>query len=110
MTQSVVIIGVSADRSKFGNKAVRAFVQQGWTVYPVHPRETIIEGLKTYASVRDLPGPVTLATLYLRPELGLSVIPELAQQGITRLLLNPGTASEELVALAEEHGIAVEHG
>ena len=34
---TIAIIGASADRSKFGNIAVRAFVRQGFTVYPVNP-------------------------------------------------------------------------
>ena len=45
MTKTIAIIGASADRAKFGNKAVRAFLQQGYTVYPVNPKETRIEGL-----------------------------------------------------------------
>jgi len=42
---TVAIIGASNDRAKFGNKAVRAFCQQEYTVYPVNPKETAIEGL-----------------------------------------------------------------
>ena len=33
------ITSTSNDRTKFGNKAVRAFLQQGYTVYPVNPNE-----------------------------------------------------------------------
>jgi len=40
--KTIAIIGASADRGKFGNKAVRAFVRQGYTVYPVNPKETEI--------------------------------------------------------------------
>src|SRR5215510_9358896 len=37
--KTVAIIGASNNRAKFGNKAVRAFVQQGCMVYPVNPNE-----------------------------------------------------------------------
>jgi len=53
--KSVAIIGASADQSKFGNKAVRAFQQQGYEVYPVNPKATEIEGLPAFASIRDVP-------------------------------------------------------
>jgi predicted CoA-binding protein len=29
--KTVAVIGASSDRAKFGNKAVRAFLQQGYT-------------------------------------------------------------------------------
>src|SRR6201999_3690678 len=45
---SVAVIGASLDRRKYGNKAVRAYVESGYTVFPVNPKETAIEGLKAY--------------------------------------------------------------
>ena len=34
---SIVIIGASQDRNKFGNKAIRVFKDKGYEVYPVNP-------------------------------------------------------------------------
>jgi len=42
--KSVAVIGASNDRSKFGNKAVRAFQQTGHKVFPVHPAQMQVEG------------------------------------------------------------------
>ena len=50
--QTVAVIGASADRSKFGNKAVRAFRAQGWTVVPVNPRGGDIEGEAAFLGVQ----------------------------------------------------------
>ena len=36
---SVAVIGASSARHKYGNRAVRAYLRQGWTVYPVNPNE-----------------------------------------------------------------------
>ena len=52
---TVAILGASADRSKFGNKAVRAFVARGYHVYPVNPKGEVIEGLPAYPSLADIP-------------------------------------------------------
>ena len=41
---TVAILGASADRSKFGNKSVRAHAQAGYDVYPVNPKGGTIEG------------------------------------------------------------------
>ncbi|MGH9657189.1 MAG: CoA-binding protein, partial [Bryobacteraceae bacterium] len=53
--KTVAVVGASSDRAKFGNKALRAFRAEGYTVIPINPNEREIEGLATYASVLDVP-------------------------------------------------------
>ena len=103
--RTVAVIGASNVKEKFGNKAVRAYLRQGWTVYPVNPREREVEGLKTYASVTDIPGPVTRATLYLPPEVGLGVLEGIKRKGVAELYVNPGAESDELMTKAEALGL-----
>ena len=100
MSKVVAVIGASSNRNKFGNRAVRAFRQQGYTVIPINPHETEVEGLKSYASVLDVPGAIDMASLYLPPEVGEQVIGEIAQKGIAEVWLNPGAESDELIARA----------
>ena len=101
----VMIVGASTNPEKFGNKAVRAYLRQGWTVYPVNPREPEVEGLKSYASITDIPGPVTRATLYLPPAVGLGVLESIKAKGVQELYVNPGAESDELMAKAEALGL-----
>jgi predicted CoA-binding protein len=105
MAKTVAIIGASSDRSKYGNKAVRAFVHTGHTVFPINRKEPEVEGLKAYASVLDVPGPVDMASFYVAPAVGMQVIEEVARKGIREVWLNPGAGSPELVARARELGI-----
>jgi len=100
MSKVVAVIGASGNRSKFGNRAVRAFKQQGYTVVPINPHETEVEGLKAYASVLDVPGAIDMASLYVPPDIGEQVIAEIAQKGIPEVWLNPGAESDELIARA----------
>lgn len=105
MPQTVAVLGASSDRTKFGNKAVRAFVRQGHTVIPIHPREAEIEGLKAYASILDVPGSVDMATFYLPPAVGERVIEDVAKKGVTEVWINPGAESAGLVARAKALGL-----
>ncbi len=82
MSKVVAVIGASSNRRKFGNRALRAFRNQGFTVIPINPHEAEVEGLKTYASVLDVPGPIDMASLYVPPHIGEVVIAEIAQKGI----------------------------
>jgi predicted CoA-binding protein len=102
---SIAIIGASNLRDKFGNKAVRAYLQQGYTVYPVNPKESRIEDLPAFRSVLDIPGPVDLASFYVPPAVGMKVIEEIAKKGVRDVYLNPGSESPELIEKARSLGI-----
>jgi predicted CoA-binding protein len=96
----VAVIGASADPQKFGNRAVRAFRRQGYTVVPINPHEKEVEGLKSYPSVLSVPGSIDMATFYVPPDVGEQVIVEVAKKRIPEVWLNPGSESDELVRLA----------
>jgi predicted CoA-binding protein len=100
MAKVVAVVGASSNRRKFGNRALRAFQQQGFTVVPINPHEKEVEGLKAYASVLDVPGTVDMVSLYVPPEIGLMVIEEIARKGIAEVWLNPGAESDALIARA----------
>ena len=100
MPKVVAIVGASSDRSKFGNRAVRAFQREGYTVVPINPHEVEVEGLTAYASVLDVPGTIDMASFYVPPEIGEQVIAEVARKGITEVWFNPGSESDALIARA----------
>ena len=108
---TVAVIGASNDRRKFGNKAVRAFLRSGYSVILVNPRLAaageMVEGCATYATVLDIPHDVDLATLYVQPGIGRTVIATISEKKIPELWINPGAESEELVTAANEQGILV---
>ena len=101
MPKVVAVIGASNDRRKFGNRAVRAFQQQGYTVVPINPHDAEVEGLKAYASVLDVPGTIDMASFYVPPDVGEVIIGDVAQKGIAEVWLNPGAESDELIARAK---------
>ena len=102
---TVAIIGASSDRGKFGNKAIRAYLAQGWDVYPVNPKGGEIEGVKVYPSIEDVPVPIDRVTLYLPPGVGVKVLPAIAAVKPTEFFVNPGSESDELVEQAKALGL-----
>ena len=105
--KSVAIIGASNNRSKYGNKAVRAFLQQGYKVYPVNPKEAAIEGLPVFGSISDVPERPDMISVYLQPNVLLGLLPEIAAKGCDELWINPGAESDEVLAEAERLGLNV---
>ncbi|MBI3881429.1 MAG: CoA-binding protein [Verrucomicrobia bacterium] len=105
--KTIAVIGASNDRAKFGNKAVRAFLQQGYEVFPVNPKEPSIEGLPAFKSIVEVPVRPQLVSVYLPPPVLLKVLPDIAKRGCDELWLNPGTESDEVLAEAERLGLNV---
>ena len=102
---SVAVIGASNARHKYGNKAVRAYLRQGGTVYPVNPTETTVEGLKVYPTLADVPGPVDRVSMYVPPSVGVTLLDAVKAKGAPELFLNPGSESDELLERASALGL-----
>ena len=105
--KTVAILGASNDRNKFGNKAVRAFLQHGDRVWPVNPKETVVEGLPAFPTITAVPERPDLVSVYLPPPVLLKVLPDIAARGCGELWLNQGTDPAEVIAAAEGLGLKV---
>ena len=103
--KTVAVIGASSNREKWGNKAVRAFQQRGYTVYPVNPNEPEVEGIKTFSSIKEVPVRPQIITVYIPPPRLAKILPDIAAQGCNELFLNPGTESGEVLAECERLGL-----
>jgi predicted CoA-binding protein len=101
----VAIIGASNDRRKFGNRAVRAYLRQGYTVRPVNPHETEVEGVPAFPSIADVPERVDVVSLYVPPDVGERLIDEIAARRPAELWVNPGADSPALLARARALGL-----
>ena len=107
MSKTVAVVGASSSRAKFGNKALRAFLEEGFHVLPINPNESEVEGLKTYASVLDVKEPIDMATVYVQPGITLRLLDEFQQKGIPEIWVNPGAEDDEVMAEARRRGMNV---
>jgi predicted CoA-binding protein len=105
MAKTVAIVGASASREKFGNKAVRAYRAAGWTVYPVNPNVAEVEGIKTYRSLAEIPDRIDRVSVYLPPEKSEALLEEIAAVQPQDVYFNPGAGTPALVRRARERGV-----
>ena len=68
---SVAVIGASTVPHKTGGRRWRSMVESGFAgpLYPIHPTASEILGRKAYPSIRNVPGPVELVVILVRPDL-----------------------------------------
>jgi predicted CoA-binding protein len=99
---SVAVLGASRDRRKYGNKAVRAYLEYGFTVFPVNPSEPAIEGQTAYSSLEKIEAPIDFISLYVPPAVGLRLLPAIAAKHPKEVWINPGAESDELIEAAAD--------
>ena len=105
--KTVAVVGASNHREKFGNKALRAFRDEGYTVVPINPHESEVEGIAAYRSVLDVPGTIDMATVYVQPEVAYRLLDEFERKQIPEIWVNPGAESDELLTEARRRKLNV---
>src|SRR5579863_6588370 len=98
--KTIAVLGASADRSKFGNKCVRAYLHDGWRVFPVNPSASAIEGQQTFSRLSEIAEPLDRISVYLPPPVTLQLLPEIAAHKAREVWFNPGAADPTVLAEA----------
>lgn len=105
--KTVAVVGASNVRRKFGNKALRAYRDEGYTVIPINPHEREVEGVRAYPSVLDVPGAIDIATVYVQPDVAYRLLDEFERKQIPEIWVNPGAESKELLLEARRRNLNV---
>jgi len=68
--QSIAVVGASDNPHKIGGRPLRYLLEQGYAgrVYPVHPRESRVQGLQAYPTLAELPERPDVAILCVGAE------------------------------------------
>jgi len=101
------VAGASRDRSKYGNKVLRCYLQHGREAIPVHPREREIEGIACVPDLASLPEGVHGLSIITPPEVTEQVVEDAIRAGIPRIWMQPGAESEDAIEAARAAGIAL---
>jgi acetate---CoA ligase (ADP-forming) len=113
---SVAVVGASTVLHKTGGRRWRSMVESGFDgpLYPIHPTASEVLGCRAYPSLRDVPGPVEMAVVLVRPDLVPGAIADCAAIGVRGIVVISAGFGEtgedgrrverELVAVARASG------
>lgn len=101
------VVGASRDREKYGNKVLRAYLQNGIDAVPINPVGGDIEGLPSYPDLSALPEPVDGVSIITPPKVTDKVVDEALALGIKHIWMQPGAESPQAVEIAEQAGANV---
>jgi acetyltransferase len=115
--KSIAVVGASRRPGSIGQQVLQNILTQGYTgvAYPVNPTAPSICGVRSYASIDEIPGPVDMAEIMVAAGQVNDVLEQCARKGIKGAVIISagfGEAGTEGVALqkkilatARSHGI-----
>lgn len=114
--RSIAIVGASSNEAGYSSRTLTNLLQTGYTgeIYPVNPRHSELNGLRSYPRVADIGAPVDAAILLVRSELVADAVADCVDAGVKVITVcsagfgedgPEGLArQEELVELARRGG------
>jgi acetyltransferase len=104
---TVAVIGASANPSKLGYAVVKNLIDGGFnsigTVCPINLNAEKIQGLTTYPSVLEVPGPIDLAVLVIPYQYVPESLRECGEKGIpAAIVISAGFRESGMVGLERE--------
>jgi len=87
--QSVAIIGASDDGSRLSGRPLRYIRKAGYAgrIYPVNPKRDVVQGLRSYRSIAELPEAPDVAIITISSKLVLTAVSECAEVGVGAIIL-----------------------
>ena len=117
--RSLAFFGASNNYASMGTVILRALLDFGFKgqVYPVHPRETVVQGLTAYQRTEDIPAAPDLAVIVLPTRIVCETLAVCGQKGIHNAIIVSGGFKEtgpegaarerELIEIAERYDIKI---
>lgn len=93
---SIAVIGASRNRSSIGGRLFNNLLNADFMgpLYPVNPKTSVIRSIPTFASVKDIPGPIDLAFVVVPASNVADVIRECADKGVRSVVVISAGFSE----------------
>jgi hypothetical protein len=106
----IAVVGMTPDPSRAGHYVPEFLRSRGKEIVPVNPTYPEVDGLKSYASLKDVPGKVDVVLVFRRPEYCAQIAEEAAAIHAGGLWLQSGIYNDEAKRIAEEAGMEFVQG
>jgi acyl-CoA synthetase (NDP forming) len=96
---SVAVIGASRKRGNVGGTIFHNLISHSFpgAVYPVNPTASVVQSVRAYPSVLDIPDPIDLAVIVVRSDQVLRVVDQCAEKGVRGIVVISAGTSDALI-------------
>jgi acyl-CoA synthetase (NDP forming) len=116
---SIAIVGASNNQKKHGGRIIQYLRQHRYAgkIYPINPKEQMIQGLTSYQTMDDIHEPIDLACLLIAPPFLLETLASCARKQIKTVMIHAAgfaetgedgkQMQEKIVRFARQNGIRI---
>jgi uncharacterized protein len=108
--KSFALVGASAAKKKFGNYILKAMVERGFKVYPIHRTASVVSGVKCYNSFDELPEMPEGVIICVPPKQSEIVIKQAAVAGVKNIWIQLGADSHAALTYCHANDLNVISG
>jgi predicted CoA-binding protein len=101
----IAIVGLSDDPSRPSYQIAAYLQSQGYEVVPVNPTHAMVMGMKSYPTLREVPGEVDVVNVFRRPEFCADITRDAIAIGAKGIWLQSGVRNDEAKKLAAAAGV-----
>lgn len=102
-----VVIGDVLNSSKYASRILSSLKSENFNVEGINPRDTT-GGV--YQSLKDVNYKIDVVDLCINPISGLTILREVKELGIDKVLIQPGAESEDIIEYCNRNGITAIKG
>ena len=102
---NVAVIGASDKPERYSYQAVKLLQDKGHTVYPVHQRIKLIDGVPVFSSIKEVPASIDTITMYVASDISNLLAKDILDKKPKRIIFNPGAENPQLASQAQVQGI-----
>ncbi len=108
MHQTVAVLGASANPERYSHKALSLLLEYGHRVFPVHPKVQEILGIPVKSRLSAITEKVDTISIYVNQNICKEHLTDIIALKPKRVILNPGTESEEIKSTLLKNNISVQ--
>jgi predicted CoA-binding protein len=103
----IAMVGLSSNPYRPSHFAAIYMLAEGYELFPVNPRERAILGRPSYATLRDVPGPIEIVDIFRDPAAVPAIVEEAIEVGAKVIWMQLGVIHEAAARRAREAGLEV---
>ena len=106
-SRTIAVVGLSSKKFRPSYGVAEYMQGQGYRIIPVNPNESEVLGLKSYASIEDVPEHIDIVDIFRRSEFVGPIVDSAIRVGANAIWMQEGVVHEDAAKKARDAGLAV---